>query len=161
MKKIFIRLIVTLFIISFTACSISLDDSMLYDTDNENTNWTLHSSNGYSGGDVQFASTVIIGEWNIVRTVNNSGLTPSFNPYFGVIFDSLGWYEYEYDLIYNSQWIYKSAYGVSRDGLSLQLDDYHTYSFDSLTGVDNEYEYCINAVESITMDVYEFCKLNY
>jgi len=128
MKKILTGFIISLPIILLSACTATYDESILYETDNEHTNWTLHSSNGYSGGNVKF--------------------------------DDFGWYTYEYDSIDDSQWIYESSYGVSRDGLILHLDDYYTYSFDSLTGIDNEYEYCINVRESITMDMYEFCKIN-
>lgn len=160
MKKILSSLLSAFSLLAFTACTVSVDESILHETDNEYTNWTFHSSNGYSGGNVKFSGTTVIGEWSITRVINNSAKHPTFDANHGVEFDEIGWYKYEYDFIHYSNWIYNSGYGVSRDGLTLHLDDYYSYKFDSLTGINNEYEYCINAVESITMDVYEFCKLN-
>lgn len=153
-------------IISFTCaalligCTVNIDDQMVYETDNEYTNWTYHSSSGYSGGDVEFAGITIAGEWSVVRVHNNSGLLPTFDNHISVIFDDIRWYTYEYDLDYGETWTYELGYGVSRNGLKLNLDDFYSYTVESLEYTENIHGYCINATENMTGDTYSFCKIN-
>ncbi len=161
MKTIFKSIIISFTALLFIGCSVSVEeDPYFYETDNEYTDWTYHSSDGYSGGDTKFAGLTLAGEWSVVRTLNYSGLAPSFDLHSSVLFDDIRWYRYEFDSLYGSDLIYEFGYSVSRDGLTLMLNDYDSYTVESVTFNENYYGYCINAIENSTGDIYSFYKID-
>ncbi len=127
-------------------------------TDNELNGWSVVDSYGYSGGNVLFAGIVAIGEWQISRTKDNSGQDSSYNLLSGAKLDKYGrHYKYKMDLLYgNSGWISTGSYGVSRDGLELNINSVK-YTYKSILNTDTSY--CIIAIESTTTDEYQFCKV--
>lgn len=163
-KDIFVNLILTavLFIgcgeSSSSSDSGSASASASLATDNELNDWSVVDSYGYSGGNVLFAGIVAIGEWQIFRSQDKSGQDSSYDLLSGAKFDQYGrHYKYRMDLLYgNSGWISKGAYGLSRDGLTLNINQI-MYSYKGI--INTNTGYCVIATENTTTDEYTFCKV--
>ncbi|MDD2905058.1 MAG: hypothetical protein WBK95_10745 [Sulfurimonas sp.] len=152
-----------LFVLLFSGCgessSTNESGSISLATDNELNNWSVLDSYGYSGGNVLFVGILAVGEWQVFRSKDNSGEDSSYSMLSGAKLDKYGrHYKYKLDLVYgNSGWVSSGSYGLSRDGLTLNVN-HILYSYKEI--INNATGYCIVAMESTTTDEYTFCKVS-
>lgn len=141
-------------------------------TNNDQNQWVMSGTNGYSGGNVVFAGQKIVGEWSTQKTSTKNGTGNSFastsNYIVGTVkFDDVRYSEYWIQIslvggkvVSNAAWTPIGSYGVSKDGSTLTVDKYSSKKSYTANGTHTyNGKECVTVTEVETGDEYDICKV--